>query len=273
MRKLYMDELYLFILGDRDVVYKIAEYLDKESLSTYVVALDTEKLGYLLKVLPTLVNKKRVIIANIHDKLPSILDDISEKLRQLPVIVIDFCLNYRCNQSKAYYIHPVITTIKIVISRLRQLYREIEELKTKIAVPKNCLAKDGNTQNVVNVIKGFLHREGVENISIEIGKEVVIEVQVSGRFHGIEKHRKLRTRLSYMDLDGNCYHQIQLVSAMLSTIIVSMKTKLQSLNLDLVNTIGSDEGFYTYFLSRLITYGWDFDIEIKNMNSMTRFIT
>jgi len=266
-----MNGLHILIIGIEEIGSKLAEYIVKELPSINITIFDVEKNSFSQKLTQPLIKDKQIIIVNTYCQDLSILKELRRKLCQQPVKILNFCLDCCQVQSilEAYCIPPIASIAKILSTRVKSLFEKIEELKIKLVISEtdiSTIAKvhSNNQHNVIDLIKGCLSKDRIECLSIEIGKETKIEIQAIGIFHSFKKHSiKIKISLTNTAIDKHTYY-IQMLSSILTTLMLNSSIYSFNLEPNLDNIIGSDEGLLTYYLSKFITLGWDFVVEIED---------
>lgn len=258
-----MNRIVVVVSKSKVLQREIAEGLAKESQGDDLVIVVVDHLDNVKRRLenlePAFSRISRIVVVNTDCSNP--MDDVLGFPQ-----VINFCL-YPKPEHRAIAIKPYVSLAEILVVRIESLSAGTKKLEVSISIPKKDLELMAQLHNltfaqVLRILSEHLKSIGVAQGYVLSTDNAVatISVEWKGLIRGYEKDRVVNFKLVHSSAQGFSSYAWQIM-AFVSLFINVLPQPVESA--DVVPMLGSSEGLYAYFLSKLVEYGGEYRIEIS----------
>lgn len=257
-----MDKYFVLISRREDVLDRVLRLIRKESkylLGVNIHTLNRDKLQTLLKQLKRDV--PTIIIINTACSDPSTVD---EKMLEGLAYIINFCID-KANSDVRVKIYPYVLLLDVILARVKVLTERIDKINIYLSIPRSDLQLIADlhglqSDQLIDVLLRNVKRYS-DSCFFEPSIDIMeISISITGKFRGRDETRSMRLNLSFASDNLVMDSYTWQLASLLDTINYA---GLSIVNENLPVKIGSDEGLYAVFMSKLIAYGGCYTIEIN----------
>lgn len=184
------------------------------------------------------------------------------------VVIINYCFYETLCQTNMYTIPPYIVIIRAIIDRVNVIFSNIDEIKISASISDESLKflsilHNTDTLELLSILRKILEQELMSKrincvINAAKGDEFSkFSISVKGILRSYNEKKIVVHEISFPRWYGAEEYLKQLL-ALLRLIIDIDKSKVNFCSL------GTDEGVYTFFISKLVEHGVQLFIDIVN---------
>lgn len=209
------------------------------------------------------INKNKVVIIDTICANST----MSPTINRIPVNIVGFCFNIdpSSQRQNISWMVPYISLAEIIAVRIKNLFIELKEVNLNFSLSNSDLKflsdfYDISNEQLLSLIRKHLTCvEGVGHAIHLFDIDTSIYMTAIGKMYGYKDIHRIDIKFKFgSNLFINSYF------AQLASFLLLINRFNMLIKSCLTIEIGKDEGLYTFYLSKLIGYGGEYEIRINN---------